>query len=227
MPISLTSVEDELKSRLASMGGFTSSGAVTKLRYAILRGYQQLANLRDWRWLNQSATITTTSGNLGPYTAPTGLLRFAAARREAFFGFATKDSLVSIAATDTKRYAPYLRVSDAGVMFHDDPGDATLTLNYIAEPNDSIVEADLTATIEIVPSGLRPALVDYAYADLLRWVPAGAGMREQALRDARTAAEDYWHQEFTGLTTQRGIAPRGIQGQSLDGHARIPGLDGR
>lgn len=223
MSLSLTSVENEIRARAGNLGGFNSTGAITRMRYSILRALQTLSSLRDWRWLNRTTTITTTSGNLGPYDAPASFLRFAALRQVSLFGFTSKDVLGPILATDEKIYTPYFRIDNDSIYFFDDPGDGSVTLNYVAEVDDSIVEGELDASLAIVPNGLKPALIEYAMADVLGYVPNGAGLAQGKLQLARTYAEDYWHQEFAG-NVQRGISPKGVNKVSIDNHAQMPSL---
>ena len=219
--LTLAGVEAQLKARAANLGSFTATGSVNRLRYAILRALQTLSHLRDWKWLNQSHDLTTTAGNLGPYDAPESFLRFAALQQTSLFGFTQKDLIGPILATDEKVYTPYFRIEDGKILFFDDPGDGTLTLNYIAETSNSITEGDLGESVAMVPNGLEPALLDYAMADLLRYLPNGAGLVPPMLQSARALAEDYWQQEFMG-TVQRGIHPRGLNKELMDGHAAIP-----
>lgn len=228
MSLSLTTIENELKSRAANLGGFNSTSAQNRLRYAILRGLQTLSNLRDWRWLNQTASLSVSSGNLGPYSPPASFLRFAALKQAALFGFVDKDTVGPILSTDSKFYTPYFRIEDEMIYFFEDPGDTTVTLNYVAEVARDITETELNTSLSIVPNGLGPALCDYAMADLLRYMPSGVGMVPGMLQSARALAEDYWGQEFLG-NTQRGISPKGVNKQGIDSHAATPsfGYSGR
>lgn len=221
--LTLEGVENELKARAANLGGFNSTGSLNRLRYSILRGLQTLCNLRDWRWLNQTTTISTTSGNLGPYDAPESFLRFAVLRQTSLFGYIEKDLIGPILSTDSKIYSPYFRIEDGKILFFDDPGDATITLNYVAEVARDITETELNTSISIVPNGLGPALIDYAMADLLRYMPSGMQAIPSMLQSARDHAETYWQQEFIG-TVQRGISPKGVNKQSIDNHAQVPSI---
>jgi hypothetical protein len=182
---------------------------------------QTLRNLRDWRWLNQSYSLPTAAGNLGPYDAPESFLRFAALQQTSLFGFVQKDLIGPILSTDEKVYTPYFRIEDGKILFFDDPGDGTVTVNYVAEPSSDISEGALGESVAAVPNGLEPALLDYAMADLLRYLPNGAGLVPPMLQSARALAEDYWQQEFMG-TVQRGIHPRGLNKELMDRHAEMP-----
>jgi hypothetical protein len=221
MALVLADVEAQLKARAANLGSFTATGSVNRMRYAILRGLQTLRNLRDWRWLNQSYSLPTTAGNLGPYDAPESFLRFAALQQTSLFGFVQKDLIGPILSTDEKVYTPYFRIEDGKILFFDDPGDGTVTVNYVAEPSSDISEGALGESVAAVPNGLEPALLDYAMADLLRYLPNGAGLVPPMLQSARALAEDYWQQEFMG-TVQRGIHPRGLTKELMDRHAEMP-----
>ena len=221
MSVTLSGVEAQLKARAANLGSFTATGSVNRMRYAILRGLQTLSNLRDWRWLNQNHILTTTAGNLGPYDAPESFLRFAAQQQVSLFGFVQKDIIGPILSTDQKTYTPYFRIEDGKILFFDDPGDGNLTLNYVAEIGNDIAEAALGESVAMVPNGLEPSLLDYAMADLLRYLPNGAGLVPPMLQSAKSLAEDYWQQEFLG-SVQRGIHPRGLNKELMDGHASLP-----
>lgn len=221
--LTLAGVEAQLKARAANLGSFTATGSVNRMRYAILRGLQTLSHLRDWRWLNQNHPLTTTAGNLGPYDAPESFLRFAALQQTSLFGFTQKDVIGPILSTEQHIYTPYFRIEDGKIMFFDDPGDGTLTLNYIAETSNDIAEGALGESVAMVPNGLEPALLDYAMADLLRYLPNGAGLVPPMLQSARSLAEDYWQQEFMGLV-QRGIHPRGLNKELMDNHAQVPSI---
>lgn len=218
MPLLLSSVETEVKSRARSVGAFAAAQSVERMRYAILRAAMTLANLRDWDYLNHQDTITTTTGNKGPYTLPTGFLRLATHKAEALFGFVDKDKLAPILATDSKVYTPYFRIAGGELFFFDDPGSGDLTLNYHADISDDITEGVLGATIAIIPNGLKPALVDYSLADIYGDLPSADNKAAGLMSKARSSAEDYWHQS-TLAVTQRGIAPKGLNGVSIDNHA--------
>lgn len=218
MALVLSSVENEVKSRARSVGAFTAAQSVERLRYSILRAAMTLANLRDWDYLNQQDTITTSAGNYGPYNLPTGFLRLATHKAEALFGFVDKDKLAPILATDTKIYTPYFLIASGQVSFFSDPGSGDLTLNYHADITDDITEGVLGATIAIIPNGLKPSLVDYALADIYGDLPSADNKVAGLMTKARSSAEDYWHQS-TLAVTQRGIAPKGLNGVSIDNHA--------
>lgn len=217
--LALASLENDLKSRMRPLGTFVAQASLDRLRYGILRGLQTLANLRDWDWLNQTETITTTQGNLGPYTEPTGFIRMALLKQYSQWGYLSKDVLAPILSTDTQTFLPYIQIQDGAVFFLQDPGDSTLTLNYIADIADDITEAGLGATVAMVPNGLKPALVDYAMADVFRDIPSARSEIPFYLQEGRRNAEDYWHQS-TLSQVQRGIYPRGVNKAPIDNNAQ-------
>lgn len=214
----LSSIETELRSRARPLGVFAASSSIARMRYAILRAAMWLANMRDWDYLNQTSSLSTTLGNLGPYAPPSGLLRLALHKQVSVWGYAEKDVLAPILSTDTVRYRPFIKIEDGQLYFFDDPGDATHTLNYVAEVEDDVAEGALTTTVEIIPSGLKSAVINYAMGDLWDDLPRGESKAQALYGKARSEAEEYWHQS-TLAQAQRGISPKGLRGQSIDNHA--------
>lgn len=220
MALTRSALETEFKSRARRFGAFTASDSIDRMRYALLAGAMVVWNLRDWRFKNQTASLDTTAGNKGPYTAPTGFIRFAAQKQWSLFGFVNKDAVAPILSTTDLIYTPYFRIQDSKIMFFTDPGTATLTLNYVKDLADSITEASLDTSIGYFPEGLKGALLAYALADLYEDLPS---MAEEAARfrvRGRGLAEDYWH-ESTLDSTPRVISPRGVNKVSIDNHAKV------
>ena len=219
MGLALTSVEAEVKSRLRSVGAFTAPQSIERMRYGILRAATTLANLRDWAYLNATETMTTTDGTLGPYDAPENFLRLASHYQVSLFGFLEKDVLSPILATDDAIYTPYFQIQDGKIYFFSNPGSGSVVLNYVAVIVDDIEESALTATLAIIPSGLKPSLVDYAVADVMDDLPSSDTKVDRLVQKARASAEDYWHQS-TLSQVQRGISPKGVNKVSMDNHAQ-------
>jgi hypothetical protein len=219
MSLVLANVETELKSRARAMGSFTASSSIARMRYALKEAAMWLSRLRDWDYLNRTETLTTTAGNLGPYTAPTGMVRFASLRQVSEWGYVAKDVLAPILSTDSNKYRPYLKVEDGYIYFFSDPGSGTLTLNYVAQIEDDATEGPLGTTLGYIPNGLLGSIMDYAMGDLWTDIPNGYQNGERLMQRARTKAEEYWHQS-TLAQAQRGISPKGLGGASIDNYSR-------
>lgn len=219
MSLTLAKVEAEVKSRARVLGAFTAGASVERLRYAEQFALLEVWNRHDWDFKNSTAEITTSQGNLGPYDAPSGLVRFAQTRKRAFFGFKDAHTLVPILPTDSMEYAPYILVQDGGIYFFQDPGSGDLTLNYLGQTTDSIEEADLAAFMALFPTGLKNAIVTLAYADLLRDIPGRTQETDMLERRGLQYVDDYWEISTAG-TVQTQIAPKGLGGQQLDGMLR-------
>jgi hypothetical protein len=213
-------METEIKSRARVIGAFAGTDALNRLRYALRKGAFQAWTKFDWDFKNSTATISTTTGNLGPYDAPSGLVRFASTRRNAYFGFIDKDILVPIYGTDTEDFRPYIRVQTGKIFFVDDPGTATLTLNYLGEFSNAISEAALDASLAVFPNGLNDAIVTLAIADLWKDLP---GMGEQARMkelEGLGLVDIFW-EEYTLDKYQKVISPKGLNRIPVDFSARV------
>lgn len=219
MGIALSSLETELKSRARRFGAFNATDSLNRLRYAELRALSEIWNLRDWRFKNSTASLDTTAGNLGPYTAPTGFIRFAAQKQAALFGFVDKDVIAPILATTDQIYTPYFRIQDSKILFFTDPGTGTLTLNYVVDLTDDITSAVLTTTAALFPEGLKQAIIDYAMADMYSDLPGMGEEEERVRKKGRMKVEDYWHESTLG-STQRSISPKGLNKITIDNHAK-------
>lgn len=220
MSLTLTSVENEVKRRARILGAFAAGESVQRMRDSILFALNEIWNLtHDWDFKNSTATITTSQGNLGPYSAPSGLVRFASVRKAAFFGFRDAETLIPIQSTDAQEFRPYLLVQDGAIYFFQDPGSGSLTLNYQGQTTDSIEDAELTAFVALFPTGLKNAIVCITLADLIRDLPGMTQHADMNEKRGRTYADEYWESSTLG-TVQTQIAPKGLGGQQLDGMLR-------
>ena len=219
MALTLESVENALKSRARILGAFTAAESLARLRYAEQAALLEIWNRQNWDFKNSTATITTSQGNLGPYTAPTGLIRFATTRQRALFGYRDATTLAPISPSTSRDWTPYLFIQDGGLYFMEDPGNSTLTLNYLGEFTDSIEEAALEAILALFPAGLKNAVVTLAYADLLRDIPGRTVETDMLEKRGLQYVDDYWEDSTLG-TVQSQIAPKGLARQRLDGYAR-------
>ena len=213
-------METEIKNRARVLGGFAATSSLDRLRYALRKGANQAWIRQDWDFKNSTATITTTSGNLGPYDAPTGLVRFATTQRKAFFGWLDKDTLAPIHGTDTQDYTPYLRVQNGKIYFLEDPGTGSLTLNYLGSFSNAITEVALDATLAMFPDGLNDAILTLAVADMWKDLP---GMAEQARMkelEGLGLVDIYW-EDATRDRWQKTISPKGLNRAPIDFVARV------
>lgn len=217
--LTLEGVENEVKSRARILGAFAAGDSVARMRYSIQFALLEVWNLQNWDFKNSTAQITTSQGNLGPYDAPSGLVRFATTQKRAFFGFKDASTLIPIQPTDSAEWTPYILVQDGGIYFFSDPGTGTLTLNYLGQTTDSIEEADLGAFVAIFPVGLKNAITTIALADLIRDLPGMTQHCDANEKRGRTYADEYWEDSTRG-TVQTQIAPKGLGGQQLDGMLR-------
>lgn len=219
MSLALGRIETALKSRLRILGAFTASESVARMREAISMAALEIWNRKDWDFKNSTATLTTSQGTLGPYNAPSGLVRFAAVRKVAAFGFRDAQTLAPILSTDVKDWTPYLVVQDGSIYFFEDPGTGNLTLNYLGDFDDSMEEANLTALVALFPSGLKNGFVTIACADVLRDIPGRTAETDANEKRGLQYVDDYWEMSTMG-TVQTQIAPKGLGRQQLDGYAR-------
>lgn len=219
MSLTLERVENEVKRRARILGAFAAGESVQRMRDSVLFALNEIWTLEDWDFKNSTAQIATSQGTLGPYTAPSGLVRFATVRRAAFFGFRDAETLIPIQSTESEVYKPFLFVQDGAIYFFQDPGSGTLTLNYLGQPTDSIEDAELGAYVALFPTGLKNAIVCITLADLIRDLPGMTDHCDKNEKRGRTYAQEYWEDSTRG-TVQTQIAPKGLGGQQLDGMLR-------
>lgn len=219
MSLVLADMELELKNRARIIGAFAAADSINRMRYAIRKAAFQAWTRQDWDFKKSSSTITTSAGNLGPYTAPTGLVRFATVNKLAVFGFADTEILMPIYGSTSMAYLPYIKIQDGELYFISDPGTATLTLNYIGAFSNSIEEADITASLLPFDDGLQDAVLELAYADIMRDLPGNLEEARERMKDGLFAVDAYW-EEATRSKYQTTISPKGINGVSIDFHAR-------
>jgi hypothetical protein len=212
-------MEAELKNRARIMGAFTAADSVARMRYALRKAAFQAWTRQDWDFKASQRVIETTVGNLGPYTAPDGLIRFCTVFKVSAFGYVDTEILMPIHGTTSQEYLPYLRVQDGAIYFVNDPGTASLTLNYVGAFSNSIEEATLAASLLVFDDGLHDSIIELAEADLKKDLP---GMREEAreaMKDGLFAVDAYW-EEATRGKYQTVIAPKGLNRQPIDFYAR-------
>lgn len=219
MSLVLSIMEAELKNRVRILGRFTASDAVDRMRYAIRKAAFQAWTRQDWDFKKSSSTITTTSGTLGPYTAPTGLVRFCTVSKLAVFGFADTEILMPIYSSDSAVYFPYIKVQDGALYFISDPGDATITLNYLGAFSNDIDETSLAASLLPFDAGLNDAILELAYADIMRDLPGNLEESRERMKDGLFSVDVYW-EEVTRDKYQKTVSPKGINGVSIDFYAR-------
>jgi hypothetical protein len=219
MSLVLANVENEVKRRARILGAFAAGESASRMRDSIQFALMEIWSLEDWDFKNSTKQITTSQGNLGPYAAPSGLVRFATTQKRAFFGYRDAETLVPIQSTDSQEFKPYLFVQDGAIYFIEDPGDSTLTLNYLGQPTDSIEDPALTAFLALFPTGLKNAITTITLADLIRDLPGMTDHSDKNEKRGRTYAEEYWEDSTRG-TVQTQIAPKGLGGQQLDGMLR-------
>lgn len=220
MALDLTTLETELKNRARVLGVFAASDSTNRMRYAIRKAAFKVWLRQDWDFKNSTATITTSSGNLGPYTAPSGLVRFATTQKVSEFGFEDKERLVPIYSTNTNSWKPYIRVVGGSIYFFEDPGTGSLTLNYLAQVSNSIESATLDAFLDLFDNGLNDAVIDGAFADILGDLPGKLEESRERMKHALFSADEYW-EEVTRDRYQKTISPKGINGVSVDFSARV------
>lgn len=219
MSLVLADMVTELKNRARVLGAFAASDSVFRMRSAIRKAAAQVWGRQDWDFKNSTTTITTTAGNLGPYTAPTGMVRLATTQRKSVFGYSEKDVLSPIASTDTLDWTPYVKVQDGALYFFDDPGNQSLALNYLPQVDNSNEEANVAAFLLEFDAGLYDAVMVIAEADIRKDLP---GMRAEALdiqKEGLQLADDYW-EEVTRDRYQKTIAPKGLNRVPVDFSAR-------
>lgn len=219
MSLVLADMELELKNRARILGAFAAADSVNRMRYAIRKAAFQAWTRQDWDFKKSSATIETTAGNLGPYTAPTGLVRFCTTFRVAVFGFADTAILMPIHDSATSAFLPYIRVQDGGLYFVADPGTATLTLNYVGAFSSAIDEAALAAALLVFDDGLQDAIMELAKADIMDDLPGMENAVRERIKNGLFAVDAYW-EEATRGKYQTTISPKGLNRVSIDFIAR-------
>jgi hypothetical protein len=190
------------------------------MRYAIRKAAFQAWTRQDWDFKKSSATITTSAGTLGPYTAPAGLVRFCTVHKLAVFGFADTEILMPIQSSDSVSYFPYIKIQDGALYFISDPGNASLTLNYVGSFSNAIDATSLGTSLLPFDSGLQDAILELAYADLMKDLPGNLEESRERMKDGLFAVDAYW-EEATRDKYQTTISPKGINGVSIDFYARV------
>lgn len=226
MALSQAQVETTLTQRLKSaLGTFTTSADLERLQIAYLSGLRSIWIAKEWRFKNQTATITTTAATgSGPYTAPTGLYKLAQRLDIYYFGISDNQILAPVKNSDSDRYDIWIDVETGGLYFARSPGDATLTLNYQAEFDNDL--DNISITVALFPSALMDAVYYFAKANLYEDLPQFEGLVPGIQGQAREALERVWEDYNKGQTKPRQMTPRGLGGTPLDGMADPSSLRG-
>ena len=210
-----SSLLTEYQSRFKRFGKFSAVESTDWLKYSTLNNLSEIWHDQDWDFRNSSVTINTTSGNLGGYPAPSGLVRFAQVFKIALFGTEDAERIRPI-ASQYREYFPYFSIEDGLIYFRVDPGNDVLTLNYVGELDRDI--ANIETTMALIDEGLRSPLIDMVHADLL-----DDSNRAQEAQNKRNMAKrkwrDYYDDKMAG-TYQKQISPRGLNGLRTDYVAR-------
>lgn len=219
MALVLADMETEIKNRMSAMGAFSASASIARMRYAIRKAAFQVWTRQDWDFKNSKLVIATTAGTLGPYDAPTGLVRFATRLKLATFGFADKDILAPINSSDSQEYLPYLTIQDGKIYFVSDPGSASLTLNYLGSFSNAVDDAGLAASLLVFDDGLNDAILELAFGDIVKMLPGKLEEGRERMKDGLFAADAYW-EDATRDKWQKTISPKGLNGIPIDFYAR-------
>jgi hypothetical protein len=219
MALSQAVVEAELQQRLkTALGTFTSTPDLLRLRMAILDGLRVIWHAKEWRFKNQTASLTTsTATGKGPYDPPADFYKLA--QRLNLYRFACDEAqiLAPIKDSATAAYFLWIDVETGKLFFANSPGDTTLTLNYQAEFDDDV--ANLAATISLFPGSVFRALGYLSKVSLYEDSPQFAGLAEPERQKGMEALEVAWQDYNQGQARQRQMSPRGLNGLSLDGMA--------
>lgn len=219
MSLVLADMETELKNRARIVGAFTAADSIARMRYAIRKAAFQAWTRQDWDFKASQASIATTAGTLGPYTAPEGLVRFCTVFKVSIFGFTDAEILMPIHGTTTAEWLPYLKVQDGAIWFANDPGNGTLTLNYVGKFSNDASEAGLTASLLVFDDGLNDSVIELAIADVLKDLPGNEDKARERVKDGLFAVDAYW-EEATRGKYQTTIAPKGLDRRPIDFYAR-------
>lgn len=203
------------------IGSFTQDESLNRLRYAERHALRRIWRLHDWDFKASTSTINTTSGNLGPYDPPSGLVRFCTTQKVSSFGHEDSYRLLPInqMSGDEERLTPYLKVSDGKIYFVNNPGTGTLTLNYVGRLSNAIDETTLTASFALFPDDFIDPALEFVLADLKKYLP---GMtQEVSMHDAaaKMLISEIW-EDYTKDKYQKTIAPKGLNQMPIDFVAR-------
>lgn len=216
----LAEVETELKNRFAQWGNFTQTASLNRLRYAQLSALRRIWRSQDWDFKKSTATIVTTDGNLGPYDAPSGMVRFCQVRRLSVFGYADRYILAPIIPNvEGERITPFVNISDGKLYFVNNPGNSTLTLNYVGAISNAIDDTNMGESYTHFPDQFIDAVLEFAEADLLKYIP-GMGQEAQ-IHEAlgKQITKELW-EDATVDVYQKTIAPKGLNQKAVDFVAR-------
>lgn len=219
MPLSQAEVEQELGQRLKSaLGTFTTTADLQRLQFAYLDALRTIWHAKEWRFKNQTASLVCSSATgKGPYTPPAGLYKLAQTLNLYRFAFDEAQILSPVKDSTTAGYFLYIDAETGGLFFITSPGDVTLTLNYQAEFDNGVGNVD--DTLALFPSSVMKPLYYYTKANLYEDLPQFEALAAGAAQKGDVELEKIWQDYNQGQPRQRSMAPRGLNGDILDGYA--------
>jgi hypothetical protein len=221
-------VKAALISRLSRYNAFLTEASLARLYQAVLDGYAEIRRKGEWAWKNQTDTLTTTSGNKGPYNPPAGFYRFALKRQIYRYAFTDAEGVVlaPIRESETQSWDLLYRVEDGKLYFREDPGDQTLTLNFQGEVDPAPTEQNARAAVESMPGNLYQPLAEFVEGAFLRDSPdtRSEGLELMKLADIHLSQE--WEEYDKGRNRQRQRAIRGMDGRPIDGLGQAHSIHG-
>lgn len=219
MALSKSLVEAELSQRLKSaLGTFTTTADLQRLQMAYLGGLRKIWHAKEWRFKHKTATLVTTAAiGTGPYPAPADFYKLAQEIR--IYRFAHDDNQILAPVKDalTASYFLWIDGATGSLYFVSSPGDSTLTLNY--QPGFDNDVANIAATVVLFPSSLMDVLYYFTKANLYEDLPQFEGLVPSIQQQGMAALEVVWQDYNQGQARQRQMAPRGLNGGTLDGMA--------
>lgn len=215
-----------LISRLSRYNAFLTEASLARLYQAVLNACAEIRRKGEWPWKNQTDSLATTAGNKGPYAPPDGFLRFALERKVYRYGFTDPEGVVlaPIRPTDSNQYDLLYREEDGMLYFREDPGTATLTLNYIGQIANAPTEDNAQAAVEIMPGNLYQPLAEFVEGEFLRDSPDTRAEGLEILKLADIHLTQEWDEYAKGRSRQKQRSPRGIDGRPFDGLGQAPNI---
>lgn len=224
--LSQAQVETELTQRFKSaLGTFTSDPDRQRLRLAYLDALRRIWVAKEWRFKNQSSTLTTTTAQgTGPYTPPTGLYKLAQTIGIYRFTFDDAQILAPVKDTTTATYFLWIDGVTGDLYFASAPGDASLTLNFQGEFDNDV--ENVADTITLFPSSCMAPLYHLTKANLYEDLPQFQALADGERQKGISELEMVWQDYNQGQARQRQMAPRALHGARLDGYADPVPLNG-
>jgi hypothetical protein len=208
-----------LISRLSRYNAFLTEASLARLYQAVLDAYAEVRRKGEWPWKNQTATLTTTAGNKGPYDPPAGFHRFALKRQIYRYAFTDADGvlLAPIRETDTQAWDLLYRVEDGKFYFREDPGTQDLTLNFQGEQANAPTEANAQEAVESMPGDLYQPFAELVEGWFLWDSPDTRPEGLEKIRIADIHLTQVWEEFDKGRNRQKQRSPRGMDGRPFDG----------